>query len=77
MQQVLLFLFGATVGFIINNYFGPYLRQKAQNLATKEDVTEITTLVENVKKDYTADLESLKAGLQVLVTYPLPTFGLG
>lgn len=47
--------------YFIKNYFPSYLKKKAENLATKEDVGEITKSVEAIKHDYSADLESLKA----------------
>jgi hypothetical protein len=45
-------------------YFIPaYLKKKGENLATKEDIGEITRKVESIKHEYSADLESLKAAI--------------
>ena len=44
-------------------YFPSYLRKKGENLATKEDIAEITQKVESVKHEYSAQLESIKAAL--------------
>jgi len=56
---VIIFL-GITIYFV-KNYFPSYLKKKAENLATKEDVGEITKSVEAIKHEYSTDLESLKA----------------
>jgi len=47
--------------YFVKTYFPSYLKKKAENLATKEDLKEITTSVEAIKHEYSADLESLKA----------------
>ena len=47
-----------TVAFLYS-----YANKKAQNLATKEDVSEITRQIEAVKHEYSAKLESVKAVL--------------
>ena len=44
-----------------------YLVLKARNLATKEDITEITTKVEQVKHTFTSEIEKLKASLLIQV----------
>jgi Txe/YoeB family toxin of Txe-Axe toxin-antitoxin module len=40
-----------------------YLREKGKNLATKEDIGNITEQVERVKVDYTAAIERLRSDL--------------
>jgi hypothetical protein len=45
----------------LKNYFPSYFNKKAENLATKEDIGEITKQVESIKHLYSADLESLRA----------------
>jgi len=37
------------LGFVLRGYFGSYMCEKGKNLATKEDIAEITTQIENVK----------------------------
>jgi len=55
--------FGGVVGlclvFSLKKYFGGYLDAKAKNLATKEDIREITEIVEAVKKAYAQELAEL------------------
>ncbi|MCH8272904.1 MAG: hypothetical protein IIB41_06575 [Candidatus Marinimicrobia bacterium] len=41
-----------------------YLKKKAENLATKDDIGEITAKIEDVKHDYAARLESLRSTFQ-------------
>jgi gas vesicle protein len=45
----------------VGAYFGAYLSKKGENLATKEDVKEITTLQEEVKHDFQMLGERMKA----------------
>src|SRR4051812_8238761 len=54
LSYVLVFI-AAVVGALL----GPYLKRKGENLATKEDVTELTHLVENVRTQYAERLENL------------------
>jgi hypothetical protein len=44
-------------------YLASYLNEKGKNLATKEDIKEITDKIESVKTEYAKDLESLKSQL--------------
>ena len=37
------------LGFLLRGYFGSYVSEKGKNLATKEDITQITAQIENVK----------------------------
>lgn len=50
---------------LLRQYLPGYAKEKGQNLATKEDVAEITEKVESVKSGYAESLEALKASLQV------------
>lgn len=45
------------VVFFARTYFGSYLTEKAKNLASKEDIADITKLVEQVKHQFSTDLE--------------------
>lgn len=59
-----IFAFGGLVlGLLVNNYLPKYFGKKGENLATKEDISEITTKIEAVKHDYARQLESTKAEL--------------
>lgn len=41
-------------------YFSSYLKEKGKNLATKEDIQDITDKIESVKHEYAKQLEALK-----------------
>jgi hypothetical protein len=47
----------------VGAYLGSYLREKAKNLATKEDVTGLTELVETVRRQHAERLETFKKSL--------------
>ena len=55
-----------TIGAVIlvGLYLREYVRKKAQNLASKEDVAELTEEVERVKSSYRVQEELLRADLQ-------------
>jgi hypothetical protein len=40
-----------------------YVAKKAENVATKQDIAQLTHLVEDIKADHARDLERLKSGL--------------
>jgi hypothetical protein len=46
-------------------FMGSYLKKKAENIATKEDIEEITKKIEDIRAQYMAELESHKASLQL------------
>ena len=39
-------------GLILGNFLPKYLSKKGENLATKEDISEITDKIESVKHEY-------------------------
>ncbi len=51
--------------YIIKNFWPKYFEAKATNQATKEDVGEITKIIENVKSDLLQQNELLKAQLSL------------
>jgi len=56
------------IGFLAmfkKNYFPKYLEVKAKNIATKEDIEEITDKVESVKTDYAKVIEEIKSNNQL------------
>lgn len=53
------------ITLIGKNYFANYVSEKAKNLATKEDITDITNQIENVKSDYALSLERAKTEFQI------------
>ena len=46
-------------------YFGTYLREKGKNLATKEDLAELTRIVEAIKNEHAKELEVVKGRQQL------------
>src|SRR3972149_7355868 len=63
--QVLVLL-GIGSIFLFRKYLFLYSSEKGKNLATKEDIEEITRKVEIVKAEYVAELERLKVDLSLL-----------
>lgn len=54
---------GIVTGLLASNFIPRYLGKKAENLATKEDISEITKKIETVRHDYASQLEATKADL--------------
>ena len=71
MEVLYLFLQLATLSVLAWLLIFPkrYIGEKGKNLATKEDIGEITNEIEKVKNQYSADLEGLKAGLSHRAKY--------
>jgi archaellum component FlaC len=59
--QILSLLIGAIIGFFIRSYLPSYFAEKGKNLATKEDISEITDRVEKVKALYSAQTEDIRS----------------
>jgi len=49
----------------IGAFLGSYFRKKAENVATKEDIENITDKIEKVRSQYSEQLETVKASLQL------------
>ncbi len=62
--NVSLLIVGLVVGFLVRQLLPAYFTEKGKNLATKEDIEEITSKVERVKAQYSTDMERLKADIQ-------------
>ena len=58
-----LILLGIFSIFTFKKYLFSYSVEKGKNLATKEDVEEITNKIENIKLDYAQQLEAARAEL--------------
>lgn len=67
VEQIFLFVvrygFEAVIAgfvvFLLIKYFLPgYLSEKGKNIATKEDISEITDKIESVKAQYSKEFES-------------------
>jgi hypothetical protein len=70
-QQILLVLTLLTsplLGFVAG-FFASYMSEKGKNRATKEDIHEITTKIEGVKKDVTKELEHFRVGLSARLEF--------
>ena len=52
------------LGLLLYRYLPAYAAQKGRNLATKEDVADITTSIESVKSGYAHELESVRAAIE-------------
>lgn len=50
-------------GLFLRSYLPSYFTEKGKNLASKEDIAQITRLVESVKAQYVAEVEKVKATL--------------
>lgn len=48
-------------------YLPSYLKKKGENLATKEDIGQITREIEKARSQYTSELERLKADLKLVI----------
>lgn len=54
------------IGLLWKSTLKNYLSEKGKNLATKEDIAEITDKVEEVKSTYLIELEKIKVDLSLL-----------
>lgn len=64
-----LIAWGLVTGFLLwfgRNWIGSYISEKGKNLATREDIEDITRKIESVKTEYTNQTELLKSHLTFL-----------
>jgi hypothetical protein len=54
-----------TIAAILKFYVPGYLQEKGKNLATKEDISDITEIIESVKRQHAEILEDLKTKNQL------------
>ncbi|MEN6668908.1 hypothetical protein AAJP47_00855 [Psychrobacter sp. B38] len=59
----ILSLLGIASLFIFRKYLFSYSSEKGKNLATREDIEEITRKIENVKSEYLIELETVRVEL--------------
>lgn|GEM_PF-1957787 len=64
--ELTILLVGVGLFFTIKNFLPSYFNEKGKNLATKEDVEEITEKVEKIKSEFIKDIEYIKADLSYL-----------
>ena len=60
--ELIYLIVGITLGWLAQS-IQSYVRRKGENLATKEDVAEITREVERVKHEYASQAESIRTSL--------------
>ena len=63
---------GVVVFLLLKSFLPSYLAEKGKNLATREDIAEITDKIEKVKSGYALILEELKAHHQLRLAALLP-----
>ncbi|MCO4209671.1 hypothetical protein [Aeromonas hydrophila] len=63
ISSILSLLSFAIVGWFINGYLPSYMREKGKNTATKEDLQDITEIVESIKQLNAEEIEKLKSAL--------------
>ena len=59
--QILSILGIGVVGLLLYRYLPAYTSEKGKNLATKEDIADITKRIEEVKSTYAHELEAVRA----------------
>ncbi len=57
---IIALVIASIIGWLLRSYFGSYAKKKAENLATKQDIGEITRTVEEVKSNLATSLELIK-----------------
>ena len=57
LSNIAFLVFGLISGWLLKHYFPTYLEKKAENLATKEDIQEITRLTEETQQAFRKELE--------------------
>ncbi len=62
LEVIILVGLGA-LALLAKRYLPSYIEEKGKNLATKEDIREITDKIESVKIEYAKELEGLKSQL--------------
>ena len=63
--NILILIGFAIIALFAKSYFPKYISEKAKNLATKEDIANITDQIEGVKSNYALSLEKVKFEYQV------------
>jgi hypothetical protein len=63
----LIYLGAVGTSLILTKYLPSYMSEKAKNLATKEDIEEITKKVENIKKDNQIELSKIQESIDIKI----------
>ena len=73
LKDLLSYLVASGIGGIAVSFLlKPYLNEKAKNLATREDIAQITDEIESVKSQYAVLIEELKARHQLRLAAVAP-----
>jgi hypothetical protein len=64
---MLFLLVGILGGYVLRDFFPAYFHKKGENLATKEDIADITDEVENVRSLYASQLQDLQHRNELLL----------
>ena len=64
VTEIIIVLFMFSLGLFIKNFFPSYMDKKGENLATKEDVAEITRRTEEVQKEFKESFELFSSDVQ-------------
>lgn len=64
--EITVIVIGIVLFFMIKNFLPSYFNEKGKNLATKEDIDEITERVEKIKSEFVKDIEHIKADLSYI-----------
>ena len=72
--QFLIILGLIAAGYVLKDFLPGYSREKGKNLATKEDIGEISRMVESAKLDFSAQIEKLKTDLNADMQQQLNIF---
>lgn len=59
-MEFVILIVGVIAGIVLTHYLPGYARKKGENLATKEDISEITGKVESICSDYALLLEEVR-----------------
>ncbi len=63
--DLVILIVGVVAGLVLKDYLPAYARKKGENLATKEDISEITRKVESIRSDYGLLLEEVRGRNQL------------
>lgn len=61
--QIAIIIIIIGIGLLLKHFLPSYVDEKAKNLATKEDIEDITDKIEKVKFNYSQEIEKLKTDL--------------
>jgi len=64
--ELTIIIFGIILFFTLKNLLPSYFNEKGKNLATKEDIEDITKKVEKIKSEFIKDIEYIKSDLSYI-----------